>query len=111
RLAAVVGNINGIAEHIYPILIFGIDANLAVVHGPRIDRVHPPPRLAAIIGAKYTAILHGLRTSVRSRVSSAPAAGTSSRARGLNNCVNNVGIALRNIKTDAAYGTRRQRLS
>src|SRR5262249_37147128 len=49
-LAAVTGAVQRDAQHVQVLLVGGIDADLAEVHGPRVDAVDARPRVAAVGG-------------------------------------------------------------
>ena len=60
-LAAVAGAIQTDAEDVDIFLVAGIDADLAEVHGPRIDAVDARPRFAAVGGFIQSAVLEAVR--------------------------------------------------
>src|SRR3972149_3887899 len=50
------------SEHVHPILVTRVNEDLAVVHGPRVEIVDPPPGLPAVraaVGPPLPAMLHG----------------------------------------------------
>ena len=57
RPARIVGDGQLSAENIDPFFVIRIDADLAVVHGPRIQAVNLRPGFALVFGAKYAAFL------------------------------------------------------
>ena len=60
--AAVLGAVERDAEDVHVVGIGGVDADLAEIHGPRIERVDTRPRLAAVFRFVDTAELVSFRT-------------------------------------------------
>ena len=56
RPAAVVGDEQRRAEDVEALVVGRIDVDLAVVHRPRVDVAHLPPRLAAVVGTVGAAL-------------------------------------------------------
>ena len=81
RPARVVGDGQFAAENIDPLFVIRIDADLAVIHRPRIQAVHPCPCFALVFGPKYAAFLV------------------------LDGRIHDVGVAAGDVEADSPHGT------
>src|SRR5205814_364919 len=61
RLAAVAGAVRRDASHVEVLLVAGVHADLAEVHGPRVDAVDARPALAAVGRFEDAAVLEAVR--------------------------------------------------